>query len=345
MKPDDVYREVTYPLTDMAIVFAMVFFWVMFMLIHNAGFLGIWLGVLVAPAYFRYLLYLLEARANGKQAPVPTAEMFAPVDNLWTLTPLVLVAVLIWGVILLTSNGYAWLAAPFGLLILIIVPASMGILAITHSPEESLNPAAVVRMIRACGPAYLIIPATILFLTFVFFSLAVFGVPLFLLELGSGYQAVLLFTLTGAVLNANDIAFDVEIEAPLEAGEMEVAEDLEKARQNVASHAYGFISRGNRDGGFAHILDWIGKEADVDVASEWFFRAMMKWESKDAALFFAQIYFAHLLQHDDDARALKLMSICLHQNPDWKPKAQDRPHALALAEKYQRDDLLKSLRN
>ena len=71
MKATEVGRELLYPLTDMAIVIAMIFFWLLFGLAQNAGLLGIVLMIILMPAYLRYLLYLLEARANNRSAPVP----------------------------------------------------------------------------------------------------------------------------------------------------------------------------------------------------------------------------------------------------------------------------------
>jgi len=352
MKPADFMRELVYPLTDMAIVMAMFFFWVIFTVAKLVAstipligvVLAIMLLIVLAPAYFRYLLYLLEARANEQQAPVPTGEMFGPADNFWSLTPLVLVVLLIWGGIYMSSYGSVWVLL-YGTIFLLVAPASLGILAITHSPVESLNPAAIVRMIRTCGLSYLLIPVIVVVLAFLLVLLDSTGAPNFVIEIGTSYQVVLMFTLTGGVLRTKGVAFDLSIEPSLEASVDEIAGDLQKEREKVASHAYGFISRGNREGGFAHIMDWIEEEPDVHEASAWFFNAMMRWESKDAALFYAQIYIAHLLHHDEDTKVLKLLSVCLHENPRWKPKSEDRQHVLDLAEKYRRDDLLKSLRN
>jgi hypothetical protein len=344
MKPADLLREIAYPLTDMAIIMAMLFFWIVFAIGKAAGLLGIWLLVLVSPAYFRYLLYLLEARANGMDPPVPTAEMFDPAENFWSLTPLFLIALLIWGGIAISSFGFIPMLA-YGIAMLLVIPASLAILAITHSPLESLNPLAIARMIRVCGPAYFTVPTAISGTGFLLLMLTQSGVPLFLVDLGTSYQAVLLFTLTGSILHAKDIGFELKLDDPVERSENAIAGDLEKAREKVATHAYGFISRGNRDGGFAHIMDWIQQEVDVHAASAWFFKRMMTWESKDPALFYAQMYLAHLLHHDDEAKALKLVSVCLHENPRWKPKIEDRQNVLELAEKYRRNDLLESLRN
>jgi hypothetical protein len=344
MKPADVVRELLYPLTDMAIIMAMLFFWVVFAIAKAGGLFGLWLLILISPAYYRYLLYLLEARASGKEAPVPTAEMFDPVENFWSLTPLILIALLIWGGIVISDFGFFW-PLVYGAAILVIMPATLAILAITHSPIESLNPAAIARMIRVCGTDYFLVPAVVVGMTFVLVMLNQIGLPLFLVDVGTSYQSVLLFTLTGAILRAKDVSFELKLDEPVLPTQDEIAGDLEKERQKVASHAYGFISRGNREGGFAHIMDWIQKEPDIHAASAWFFSTMLKWESKDPALFYAQTYVAHLLHHNEDMKALKLVSICLHENPRWKPNTEDRQHVIELAQKFQREDLLALLRN
>ena len=71
----------------------------------------------------------------------------------------------------------------------------------------------------------------------------------------------------------------------------------------------------------------------------------MRWESKDAALFYAQPCLSHFLHHDEDRRALKLISSCLHQDPRWKPSVADRQHAVDLAERHGREDLARLLRS
>jgi hypothetical protein len=152
-----------------------------------------------------------------------------------------------------------------------------------------------------------------------------------------------MFTLTGTVLHENGIAGAVQIDVPDARQGDDPNTDLDAERQRVADHAYGFISRGNRDGGFAHITEWMQSEQDISAAATWFFNEMMRWESKDAALFFGQTCFAHFLHHGEDQRALKLMSSCLHLDSRWKPATEDRQHAQELARRYGREDLVRLL--
>jgi len=345
MKATDVGRELLYPLTDMAIVFAMIFFWLLFGLAQNAGLLGIVLLFLIAPAYIRYLLYLLEARANGKSAPVPDITMFNPADNLWSLTPVILIAAAVWAGILLASKISLFGVMLIGAGALVIGPASVAVLAVTHSPAESLNPAAMVRMVRACGPAYFVVPGVLIAMSGLFFMLYLAGTPLFLIDLGTSYQIVLLFSMTGAVLQAKNVAMQVTIEDPVEPTADDIARDLDHERQKVANHAYGFISRGNREGGFAHIRQWLDRETAVEDAYQWFFHEMLKWETSDPALFFAQEYLGRLLGWQMDNEALKLIARCLHENARWRPLPENRDEAHELAARYGREDLIKLLKN
>jgi hypothetical protein len=345
MKASDIGRELIYPLSNMAIVFAMIFFWLLLGLAQSARLFGIALLFLAVPAYLRYLLYLLEARANGRSAPVPEITMFNPADNFWTLTPLIYIAAGVWTGILLENVISVIGIILIAVAALLIVPASMAVLAVTHSPAESLNPLAMVRMIRACGASYFVVPIVLCVLSCLFVALYLAGVPLFLIDLGTSYQAILLFTMTGTVLHVKNVAVQVEIPGPVEPTAEELARDLEEERQTVANHAYGFISRGNREGGFAHVRQWLNKESDVEQAYQWFFREMLKWENTDPALFFAQEYLRRLLRWRMDNEALKLVVRCLHENERWRPRQEDREEVNELLSQQGREDLVAELNN
>jgi hypothetical protein len=220
----------------------------------------------------------------------------------------------------------------------------LAILAVTHSPSESLNPAAILRMIRVCGAGYFLVPGIIVLVSILFVLFGLLGLPSLLIDLGKSYQVVLLFTLTGAVLHANNVAVQIDIELPLEKSADEITGDLEKERQKVANHAYGFVSRNNRAGGLAHINQWIEKETDADAAYAWFFREMLTWENSSAALFFAQECLSRLIHDEQEVAALKLAARCVHEDPHWRPRLEDRDLFLELAQRHGRDDLIRQLK-
>ena len=351
MNLSEIARTFLYPFRELAILATALMFWLIYSVAKFAAIVLMPVGIIGAvillawstPAYFRYLMFLLEARADGKPAPTFDAELFALTDKLWTLTPLLLIALLVWGWFAIAEYGVVW-SGIYGFLIIAVLPASVAVLAITHSPLESVNPIAISRMIRVCGRQYFLIPLVIVS-AFIFLRLlAADGAPLIIVEWASIYLSLFMVAFTGALLHAKNVTLEVDIAPPLEATKEKIASDLDRERQQVIGHAYGFISRGNREGGFAHILDWVQKEPDVHAASAWFFEAMMKWESKEPALFYGQTYLAHLLHHEDDASALKLLSACLHADATWRPRRDDRDAVDELVAKYARQDLLELLR-
>ena len=351
MKPTDFMLELLYPWRNLTVVLAILTFGFLFtvsILIMQSGpvatVVGSILALFLLVAMIRYGMSVLDARANGRDPAVAEIGIFSFFDTLWTMFPIALLFPVSWIGVYLDAEVGGAVALLFVGIFLALFPASLAILAITHSPLESVNPAAILRMIRECGQTYPAVPATMIVVFTLSTLLSQAGVPLLLDVFLDMYTVFLLFTLTGAMAAHAGVAVKIDVGAPLERSASEVRSATDADREKVASHAYGFISRGNREGGFKHIRDWIQRDPDPDEAVGWFFNAMMKWESTDAALFFAQDCFSHYLSHDMDAEALKLLASCIHENPRWRPKAEDRDHAIELAERYGREDLLKSLR-
>jgi hypothetical protein len=105
-----------------------------------------------------------------------------------------------------------------------------------------------------------------------------------------------------------------------------------KRRERALTHAYGFVSRGNRGGGFKHIFESIAEDVDPPVAWAWYFERMLAWNDSDAALFFAQDYVHELLCHGEKIAALKLILRCRLLNEQWKPRREDMPLTIAAAQ-------------
>jgi putative membrane protein insertion efficiency factor len=121
-------------------------------------------------------------------------------------------------------------------------------------------------------------------------------------------------------------------------GDNEV-EELRKERAAVLNHAYGFISRDNREGGFKHIYDRLERDPDPDDAWSWFFDQMMLWEIKEPAQLFAQNYLTRLLHDGDYSKAVKVITRCRYVNESFLPLADDRELAREAAEACGNEDL------
>ncbi len=89
MTPRELVDELLYPVRSTTMLIVLVSFFLLFELIGAARMLGIWLAIIVVPAFFRYLLLVAEARASGLDAQPPGIELFTLGGNLWTLFPVV----------------------------------------------------------------------------------------------------------------------------------------------------------------------------------------------------------------------------------------------------------------
>ncbi len=344
MKPAEILREVAYPCTEMASLLAMIMFFLLGSLAAWGQLYGLFLWFIILPPLFRYLLYLLEARAARREAPALDAALFGLAENLWSLIPLILIIAVIWGEVLLAKNLSPTAAILFGLGFLLIFPASSAILAITRSPVQGLNPFAWIRLIRSCGPDY-----ALFFVVMAFFVvgepalLRAVGLPGFTIEIVGIYSLFLFFTFTGAVAGRSNVIAMVSIPDSRELTPEEVETRTDAERTRTLSHAYGFISRNDRAGGLAHLQTYIDASPDPARDYRWFFNEMLNWEGKDDALFFAQRYLTYLLDVDAKTDALKLIARCRLENERFKPLPGDRERALQVALQLQHDELVKFL--
>jgi len=344
MKPADLVREFVYPLTSVAPLVPMIVSWLLFSVAMFFGLFGLFLFIVTLVPFLGYLMSLLEARANNKEAPAFDAELMALFSNGWALVPLVIVVLLGW-IQFAVAQRFSPTAALFVVFLSsILFPASLGVLSVTRAPLQGLNPFALVQFIKSTATDYLLLIVTLDAVALVLYVLWQSGVSSFLLRLGLVYLAFLLYSMTGAIVGSHRLTEEISIPAPLAASTAQSRQELIGERQGVLSHAYGFVSRGNRAGGLAHIQSRIDSEADQDEANYWFFNQMLKWEHPDAALFFAQTYLHHLLSQRREPAALKLLSQCFFANNQFRPAEEDHDDVVELAERHGRNDLLKFLR-
>jgi hypothetical protein len=341
MSPRDFLRELAYPASSSGTLIALITFMLLISLASAAGMLGIWLAIAVIPAYLRYLTMIAEARARGRDASPPGIEYFTLVGNAWTLFPVVPVVLL--GVLVVeAAQGLgavaALVVALFGAPIL---PAIIGVLVITHSPVQSIDPRAIVRFIRGCGLSYAYAPLAAVLVVAVPMMLAV--LPAWTQLLLEVYLLAAFFAVMGAVTRGAGLIDDVDVPQDTEPGPdatlmAEVAE-----RTRVLNHAYGFVSRGNRDGGLEHIYASLLDDPDPDEAWRWYLEQMLRWEDAYPALLLAQQYLGRLLEHGDQVGAVKLMLRCGLVDAAFRPLTADLPRAIAAAQACDNRELVAAL--
>ena len=346
MTPLRLSAELLKPVTDQAMLWGLVVFLLLFTLIGAAGLLGIWLLVVTAPAFGRFLLRITQARIEGRDVDPPSIESFNPVDSIWTYLPVVLF-VLASAAVLAAAEGIGWpVAIPLAGVFLFALPASVAVLALTHSPAEALDPRSLLRLMQTCGPNFLILPISGALLLGLIYAAGQLGWPDWVAQVLEVLGFMLMFSLTGAVVAA---AGDVDwIAAPqgVELEESIVEQRQSKERQAVMNHAYGLFSRGNATGGLAHIEGFVGDFATYETRIDefaWFFDNMLAWEERTPALLLAQRYLSELQQNGDTQRALKALTRCYMEADVFRPLDADRAGLLEMARNAGRDDLVTRL--
>ncbi len=330
MSATDVVRAMLAPLREFTILAPLLMFWALIALGIWGGVLGVFLLALTLPPLFRFLSHVVESYANGQVPSAFDAEFFSWVGTMWTLFPLLLA-------VLFGVAGYAAMSAlgTAGAWLVIVAaaataPASLAVLAITHSALQALNPLALLRVYARAGGAFLLAPLYVLALAFVAMQV---GVPLWARICTTLFAMFSVAALTGALIAPARLVRDVSIPDPEPEDERKIAADLEQARAAALNHAYGFVSRDNREGGFRHLFDAIERDPDPAGAWDWYLRRMLRWEQRSPALFFAQHYVHDALRHGEEGRALKMTLRCLYEDETFRPFAEDRATLAAAAER------------
>ncbi len=336
-KPAELLRAALLPVTNIGVMFALLMFWLLVSLAAAAGMLGIWLGIVIVPALFRYQIKLVETVGRGLKLEPLDTEFFRWISDWWSLFPAIVVIAIAWASYEIHSSAGDTAMTVFIVVMGSLYPAMVAVLSVTHSPLQAVSPVTLVNMLRSIGPAYGIAPVYLALI--VFLSTLMPPLP-FMVELLLELLLVCsLHTVIGCLIKPHAIFDDISIPDPVERTDTQVSSDIEKARANVLTYAYGLINRGNRDGGFRHLFDCIDTDPEIAAAWAWYFGRMLEWENQQPALFFAQHYIHDMLKYGENIPALKLVMRCRLIDNTFKPLTEDLPAVIRLAETHGNNEL------
>jgi hypothetical protein len=337
MKLTSLLRAALLPLTEVSVLLPLLMFWAVVSFGTWRLPLGAIVLILALPPLFRYQSIVLESCAKGNAPGVFDAEFFDWIGSMWTIFSLPLALAFLMGGV---YAGEAWGdvgAWSVIALAAVIFPASLALLTISHSLLEALNPFAITRLYRRAFSTFWIAP--LYFLAAIWLSIQAEALPM----LAAIFIQLFLFfsfaALTGALIQPFNLISDVSIPDAIEKDEQTIAGDIEAARELALGHAYGFISRDNRAGGFSHIMDEIKKDPDPAGAWAWYFNHMLNWENNQHAMFFGQHHVADMLDHGEDIPALKAIMRCRLIDEAFKPFPEDVARAISAAETHRNIEL------
>ena len=335
--------EFVYPARSLTTIMAILVFVILLQLALRAGVFGIWLAIILLPSLVRNLVVYLEARARDREPETAGIENFSWIGNYWSLFPIVPLAATAVALVRLADSGSSvgfWLLAAAAIALL---PASLIVLAITHSPLQSVNPAALRMLFARVGIAYVVAP---LFLAMLLCAWVILPpAPGSLAAVVALYVSYVAFGICGAVVRSTSIVDDVDIEVDETAGAERRRQNDLGAREKILSHAYGFASRGNISGALKLIESAVADDRAPDQAPEWYFTEMLKWEDPFAALKLAQGIVHDKLEAGDPKGAVKLILRGRLIDSAFVPRSEDLPAAIEAAEVCNNPELARTLRN
>ena len=330
MGPGKILKGILLPLTDLSILMVMALFTILVSIGIYGGPLGILIILLSLPPIFRYQLIIVEACARDESPGALDADYFNWVGGAYTFFPLPVAFLFVFiGYYANDAFGISGIIATV-ILACITFPATLALLAITHSPLQSINPVAIFRLYTKSDHLFWIAP--IYFAILAWLGVQLESLPMPLTNFLQIFFMFSLAALSGTLIAPNRLVDEVDIPDALEPDEATLAGNLEATRSGTLAHAYGFITRNNREGGFKHIMTEIERDPDPAGAWLWYFDKMQRWEENQHALFFAQHMIRDMLQHGETVPALKLVMRCRLQNEQFRPFREEIPALLEAAE-------------
>lgn len=347
LKPSEFFREFLTPAMVPPVLFALILFYALFEIALLGRIFGLVIALVLAaqlvifvlPALLRYLMVILQARAYGREPEPLDIDLLSWVGNVWTLFPIVHVAAFVYAVFL--TGSYFGGAAALGIAVAyaMFLPASLIILAVSHSVLSSLNPVTLFELVKRCGFVYLIGPAFVIAATWLVIRINVYLNIDTLTEFIGLYLVFASVAIFGGI--ARPLHLERELDIPMPAS-IDAATERDRhllERTAVLNHAYGIVSRGNRAQGLAHLYKALADDPNDEAGWAWFFENMLRWENPEAALAFAQQYVHELLSYGENVKAVKLMMRCRLVNPAFKPRFEDLELAAAAAEECHNEEL------
>lgn len=332
--------ELLFPARSLASVLAMLVFALLIVLAIKAGILGLWLLVVVLPGLLRFLVMVADARAEGRDVEPPGLELFTLGGPAWTLFP-VLPFVGLPVLVRAVAESHPGTATAIAFAGCTLLPAMTGVLVITHSPLQALNPTAWSRLVRTVGTPYLLAVGVLLLSASAWAGLG--SLPGWLRLLFALYLLFAFHALVGGLLRERKLLDEIDVPEDLDVRASITDEALARERRICLDHAYGLFSRGNRDGALAYLGRWLDADPHPAAAYGWFLAEMLGWENRLPALYFGQSYLGWLLAQGESIAAVKLMLRLRLVDTAFKPAPGDFAAALAAARACGNADLAEAL--
>jgi len=273
----------------------------------------------------KYGYVLFDSITTGEtKPPVLSYEMIQPFSDWRPLLQIAVIAGLYSGLYQLSQFVPHALVIIVSAIVLLLLPASIGILASTRNLFQAFNPSALVRFIRAVGGAYASLLAGEIMLIALFRVFAPSSpldllMPRFFACLGIAYVWLAIYCVLGSVLFSKrlqlglDTAFSPEQAAAKE--DEELADQQEKLIDEIYRH-WRVKSFQNAWGALDRHVNAAKNPADELL---WIHKRVADWSDASFSERVARMLLPKLLEQRRYTDAINVLRSCFSRNKQFRP--------------------------
>jgi hypothetical protein len=292
-------------------------------LVANAGFVGIPFGLILLSWFFKYCFVLLDSIVAGSEAPpVLAIEMVNPIDE---QRPLAQAAIIVFAILLVRAifdhlGRVAGLVS--GSILLFELPASVAVLGVTGNLLRAVWPPEIWAISRACGREYLLINMAMFAAGALVYGLLHWGGPLWLVIALVQWWFLFAFSLVGGAIFEHRLELGIESRTRQERDTELKERDHVLERNRMLDRAYANFRVCKPSEGWQEIQAWLERHAEGgqplrELAAV--LRSASSWDDARPADRLASELIAALLAMKENGKALEVLEQRLLSNPGFRP--------------------------
>ena len=285
----------------------------------QAGFAGIWLGLILLSWFFKYAYILFDHVVRGVDEP-PTLgiEMVNPVAEQRPLGQL-LILLALGAIVYAAAQVSHALAVVLAILFLLIVPASVAVLGLEGNILKAVYPVALARMIAGLGVGYLAILGVVAGVSVLLALISRMQLGLLLTMAVALFAVLSIFSgLAGALYERRD---ELGLEAwhsPERTAEKERQAVL-KDSHDLVTEAYGKVRVGAHTQAWTLLQQWLESRGRTPEDYRWLIECVTPWADSRYGNRLAQEYVDKLLTAQRLGEALDAVKLRLKVDPLFRP--------------------------
>lgn len=286
----------------------------------TSGFLWLAPAFIITSWVFKYAFAMLEHIADGESyAPVASIEMLSPFEQ----RPFVLLLVMLaagqaaWR----ADNVIAWVLVG---LLLVIIPAFIGLLGATRRVTLSLNPLAILQTVRGMGAWYLLV----LFVIAATVAMVIWAVQsnwwVFILCWQIGLSVLLVFSLIGGTMYYRRIELGHEPRISPERMAVHVRRDHDRRLKRMLDDMYNAVRLGDLVRAMNGLEHWLSSADEEAIALDCrhIHSTILSWDDADMLTASSRALFAALVVARHPHMLEELVVATLQAQPGFTFKSE-----------------------